>query len=201
MAKRARNFAAEYARRIRNATARGLTKSQARGHPGPAQNSALIIRTGAKPAKVDWTLEAAIKEMHAGATLSAAARQARVGRERLAAYAKRNAGAIRKGGTWTFDDRRARRVIMAETGEHNFSIFRVPGRDPASLAGQHYAEGLAVLENPNLYPAFVEKWAGVSIPDVKGKIRFFETDLNALFRMHNAEEVDWTLIYQIEMAR
>ena len=129
----------------------------------------------------------------------AATREARVGRERLAAYAKRYAGAESKGGRWTFNDQRNRRVFMAATGEHNLLTLRVPGYDPASLAGQHFFEGLAVLENPDLYPAFVEKWAGVSIPDVKGQVRYFETDLNALFRMHFGEEADWTHIYQIEL--
>ena len=201
MARRQRRYAEEYARRIRNATARGLTKSQARGHPGSTQESASAIRAGAKPAKVDWTLEAAIKEMRTGATLGRAARDAHVGRERLAAYAKRYAGAVSKGGQWTFDDKRTRRILMAATGEYNFLTLRVPGYDPSSLAGQHYTESVAVLDDPSLYPAFVEKWAGVSIPDVKGKTRFFETDLNALFRMHFGEEADWTRVYHIEMPR
>ena len=196
---RARNYKSEYARRIRNATSRGLTKSQARGHPGPTQKSASAVRTGAKPAKVDWTLEAAIKEMRNGATLVVAARQAHVGRERLAAYAKRHAGAASQAGHWTFHDHRTRHVYMAAAGEHNLLTLRVPGHDPASLAGEHFAESVAVMENPDLLPAFVEKWAGVSIPDVKGKTRFFETDLNALFRMHFGEEPDWTRIYHIEM--
>lgn len=199
MAKRARNFAAEYARRIRNATARGLSKSQARGHPGPAQNSASAIRTGAKPAKVDWTLESAIKEMRAGASLSIAAREAHVGRERLAAYAKQYAGAASKGGKWTFNDKRTRQILMAATDEHNFLIMTVPGYDPSSLAGEHYSEGRAVLDDPSLHPAFVEKWAGVSIPDMKGNQHFFATDLNALFRAHYGDEADWTRIYQIFM--
>ncbi len=137
--------------------------------------------------------------MRNGATLGAAAREARVGRERLAAYAKRYAGAESKGGRWTFDDKRNRRIIMAATGEHNLLTLRVPGHDPASIAGQHFFEGRAVLDDPDLYPAFVEKWAGISIRDVKGQVRHFETDLNALFRMHLGEEVDWSRIYQIEM--
>lgn len=199
MAKRKRQYAAEYARRIRNATARGLSKSQARGHPGANQTSAATIRSGFKPARIDRALEDAIKEMRGGATLSAAAREAHVGRERLAAYAKRYAGAVAKSGRWTFDDKRTRRIYMAATGEQNLLVLRVPGIEPSSLAGQHYTESFAVLEDPDLYPAFVDKWSGVSIPDVKGKTRFFETDLNALFRMHFGEEADWTRIYHIEM--
>ena len=199
MAKRKRNYATEYERRIRNATARGLTKSQARGHPGFAQKSATAIRTGTKAIAADPTLESAIRQMRSGKTLADAARNAHVSRERLASYAKRYANAVATNGRWSFDDRRPRQIIIAANGEHNFLVLRVPGHDPASVAGEHYNEALAALENPNLYPAFVEKWSGVSIPDVKGKIRFFETDLNALFRAHNNDDFDWTRIYKIEM--
>jgi len=196
---RTRVLSPKYARRIASATARGLTRPQARGHPGSAQQSAAAIRGKAKPAKVDWTLESAIKEMRNGASLSAAAREAHVSRERLAAYAKHYAGAESKGGHWTFDDQRKRQVYMAATGEHNLLTLKVPGYDPSSLAGLHFTQSRAVLENPDLHPAFVEKWAGVSIPDVKGNVRFFETDLNALFRMHFGEEADWTRVYHLEM--
>ena len=93
-----------------------------------------------------------------------AAREAHVSRERLAAYAKHYAGADFKGGRWTFDDQRKRRVYMAATGEHNLLTLKVPGYDPSSLAGLHFTESRAVLENPDLHPAFIAKWAGVSIP-------------------------------------
>lgn len=199
MAKRERKYAAEYARRIRNATARGLTKSQARGHPGALQQSASALRSGPKPARLDWGLEGAIKSMRAGATLSDAAREAHVGRERLATYAKRYAGAVSKGGRWTFADNRARRVLVAAEGEPNFLVLKVPGFDPANLAGLHYAESLAVLDDRSLLPAFVERWSGVSIPDLKGQTHYFATDINALFRAHFGDEADWTRIYHIYM--
>lgn len=98
-----------------------------------------------------------------------------------------------------FDDRRSRRIVMAERGQPNFSISRVPGHTEAALAGEHFAESLALLENPNLYPSFVAKWGDISIPDLTGKPRFFATDPNALFRAHEGEEIDWTRIYQITM--
>lgn len=199
MAKRERDYAAEYARRIRNATARGLTRSQARGHPGAAQQSASILRSGPKPAKLDRVLEGAIKSMRSGATLGDAAREAHVGRERLATYAKRYAGAAMKGGRWSFADDRTRQVLMAAAGEPNFLVLKVPGYDPANLAGLHFAEGLAVLENRSLHPAFVERWSGVSIPDSNGQNHYFATDINALFRAHFGDEADWTRIYHIYM--
>ena len=43
---RTRDFAAEYARRIANAMARGLSRSQARGHPKPAEISVRAVQGG-----------------------------------------------------------------------------------------------------------------------------------------------------------
>jgi hypothetical protein len=43
-----RDYKAEYARRIRNAEARGLTRSQARGHPKRKELSATEVREGRK---------------------------------------------------------------------------------------------------------------------------------------------------------
>ena len=137
--------------------------------------------------------------MRTGATLSEAARGAHVGRERLATYAKRYAGAVSRGGRWTFADDRARRVMVAVEGEPNFLVLKVPGFDPANLAGLHYAESLAVLEDRSLLPAFVERWSGVSIPDLKGEKHYFATDINELFGAHFGNEADWARIYHIYM--
>jgi hypothetical protein len=82
---RTHDYKAEYARRIANAKKRGLSRSQARGHPKPAESS---IRTspGGRPIE-DARLQLGLKVLRQEKSLSAAAREARISPERLRRYA------------------------------------------------------------------------------------------------------------------
>lgn len=97
MARKKRNYSEEYARRIERAKARGLSLSQARGHPGPGESLISSKRRKPKKHKPDKTLQAAIDAIRKGETMTGAAKRLHVSRERLSAYAKRQAGAKRKG--------------------------------------------------------------------------------------------------------
>lgn len=192
MPKKPRNYRQEYARRIERAKARGLSRSQARGH---ARHGEAPIRH--KPAKVDRTLEDAIKAIREGATMSAAAKRFHVGRERLAAYAKKQAGASRQGGRWTFSDTRKRRVPVIVADELHLVTIRVEGHRPAELAGQHYAEANAAIENPELFPPFIAKWKGKTITDSRGREYVFATEPSQIFRAIAGDEIDWSRIYHL----
>lgn len=187
-----RNYRQEYARRIERAKARGLSRTQARGH---ARHGEAPIRP--KPAKIDRTLEDAIKAIRGGATMSAAAKRFHVGRERLATYAKKQAGASRQGRRWTFTDTRERRVPVIVAGELHPVTIRVKGHGPAELAGLHHAEASAALENPELFPPFIAKWEGKTIADTRGREYVFATDPNQIFRAIGGEEIDWSRIYHL----
>lgn len=197
--KHSRDYKAEYDRRIRNALARGLTRSQARGHPGAFLSYASERQPTRARSKPDRQLEEAIKAVRAGESLSAAARQARVGRERLAAYAKRFAGGAWQGSTWTFDDKRIRQIPIIAAGEPNSLIIRVPGFEPAHLAGQHFEEASQALEDQAKFPAFIERWRDVSITDTTGRSYALSIDPNQLYRAVAADEIDWTRIYHLYM--
>jgi hypothetical protein len=80
-----RNYAVEYARHIARAVTRGLSKSQARGHPKPAETVTGSKRT-AKPLEDD-RLQLALKVLRQEKSLTAAAREAKVSPERLRRYA------------------------------------------------------------------------------------------------------------------
>jgi hypothetical protein len=192
MARKPRDYREEYKRRIANAAKRGLTRSQARGH---ARHGETPIRP--KPAKIDQTLEDAIKAMRDGATLSAVAKRFHVGRERLAAYARTQAGASRHGRRWKFNDTRERRIPVIVAGKLHSVTIRVEGHGPAELAGQHYAEASAAVENPELFPPFIAKWEGKTIADTRGREYAFSTDPNQIFRAISAEEIDWSRIYHL----
>jgi hypothetical protein len=195
----ARNYKREYERRVRNALARGLDRSQARGHPSAGKTYASRREAEPKRAKPDRILEEAIDAMRRGETLSAAARRMRVGRERLSAYAKQYAGASRQGPAWTFNDQRVRRVPIIAAGEGKLVITKVPGFEPAHLAGQHYHEADAAITDQSLFPAFVERWRGVTITDLDGNLHTFSVDPNQLYRAIGDDEIDWTRIYHLYM--
>jgi hypothetical protein len=78
-----RNYAVEYARRIARAVTRGLSKSQARGHPKPAETVTGSKRTALE----DDRLQLALKVLRQEKSLTAAAREAKVSPERLRRYA------------------------------------------------------------------------------------------------------------------
>jgi hypothetical protein len=197
---RKRDYKAEYQRRIANAANRGLTRSQARGHPGAGL--AYVSKRGATPkrTKPDPKLEDAIKAIRAGDGISAAAKKVGVSRERLSAYAKQQAGAERKGRVWTLNDTRSRRVPLLVEGHNNAVVVKVAGHEPARLAGEHFDEAHRALTDQSLFPAFREKWSGVTITDHKGRVYSLSTDPNHLYRLTvTGDEIDWTRIYHLHM--
>lgn len=198
--KRTRNHRKEYARRIERGEARGLTRAQARGHPGAGM--AYASRQAAKPKRVtpDRKLEEAIKAIRAGDSMSAAAKRTGVSGERLSAYARQQAGAERKGRTWTFNDTRTRRIPLLAEGHLNAVIVKVTGHEAAKLAGEHYDEAFRALTDQSLFSAFMEKWSGVTITDNKGRVYSLSTDPNHLYRLTvTGDEIDWTRIYHLHM--
>lgn len=199
MPRKKRDFAQEYARRIERALAKGLTRAQGRGHPTAGTSYISDRRQTNKRTKPDNKLEDAIDAMRRGESLVAAAQRLHVSRERLSAYAKRQAGAERKGRAWTFNDTRKRRVpIIAEDLLHPITIW-VPSYEAASLVGLHYTEADQAVERPELFPAFIAKWSGKSVTDTKGRKYNFATDPNDLYRALVADEIDWTRIYHLQV--
>lgn len=199
MPKKKRDFAREYARRIESGHARGLTRSQARGHPSagaPYASQRIVSRKRSKP---DKTLEEAIRAIRSGESMSAAAKRLHVARERLSPYAKTQAGAVRSGRTWAFNDSRRRRIPIIAKGSLKPLQIWVSGHEAASLAGQHYGEAVKALEAPELFPALIAKWSGVAVTDTKGREHYFETDPNQLYRALIADEIDWSRIYHLQV--
>lgn len=77
-----RDYRGEYQRRKLRALARGLSLSQARGHPRAGERYA---SKSAQLLVVDDRFEKALREMRRGSSLAAAARELRVSREKLSA--------------------------------------------------------------------------------------------------------------------
>ena len=88
----ARNYKAEYRRRVARGKKRGLSKAKARGHTKPSARPP----TTSQP-EADSNLNAAIKAMNRGSSLTAAARSAGVSPKRLRNYVQANNSDNRKG--------------------------------------------------------------------------------------------------------
>ncbi|MBB36986.1 MAG: hypothetical protein CME88_16950 [Hirschia sp.] len=188
--KKERDYKAEYARRMERGKARGLSLSQARGHP--RRGEPLASSPQAKP-KSDEKIEAAIRLMNEGGSLTASARESQVSSKRLKRFVlAHKLGRLNKR-KWVMSDRRARRVPIIKGASQSAII--VPDFKTARLVGQHY----------NAYQKFVEEadesllppFEGRGVRDVKGRLHPFETDPNNLFRFAVKDEPVFHEIYQI----
>jgi hypothetical protein len=189
---RHRDFKSEYARRKARAAERGLSLSQARGHPRTGE-------PGLRPMKLDPKLEAALKTMRAGRTLKSVAAANAVSRERLSTYIKVQAGAARSGREWTFNDRRRRQVQVIHNGE--IIEIEVEGYEPARLAGMHRHLAQRVIANPRQLPAFKRRWENVSVKATNGQRYTFTTDLNEIHRALHTSDRPFHQIYRLSAAQ
>jgi hypothetical protein len=194
---RIRDHKKAYAARIARGEARGLTRSQARGHPRKGET---YVSRRAGASRLDRTLEEGIRRLRRGDSVTAAARDLGVSRERLSTYAKQVAGAERQGGRWTLNDQRVRRVPIIAKGEPPPTIIHVHGFEAAHLVGQHFHEASRALLDPDLVPHFQRRWEGVRVKDTSGRWHTFSTDLNDIFVAFYRADKSFEEIYRIAVS-
>jgi hypothetical protein len=149
---RKRDYRAEYRRRIARGLSRGYSRSQARGHSVPAS-------------KPDLNLDAAIREINRGRSLTTAARTSQVSAERLRKYLTQQHLAKRKGKRWVIQDNRPRRVPVMTGGRTRNLVLR--GYPQARLVGEHHhAVGEFVRTNDI---AVLKPFVGRSVQSVRGR--------------------------------
>lgn len=169
-----RNHKAEYARRIANAAARGLSRSQARGH----------ARTGEAPirrpkSKSDDRLEAALKVLRQTGDRTAAAKSVNIAPERLRRFLRENVQIEGRGRSLKITDNRPRDMTVISDGKAD--VLRLCDYDQASLNGQHLSavrEFIRTNDRELLLP-FDDR----AVIDTKGKAHPLETDPNELHRI------------------
>lgn len=190
MAKRRRDFKAEYQKRIQRGLARGLSLSQARGHPKPGEAS---VRTGERAPSSNPKIEAAVKLLRAGKSQSAAAQEAGVTAERLRRFTYGNKLAKRVDRKWVMTDDRPRRVPTLTNGD--IKSVTVPDFEEASKAGSYWnAAGQFVRTNEIEH---ILPFIGEGLTDLKGRFVPFETEPNALHRIAAMDTPPFHEIYQI----
>ena len=186
-----RNYALEYARRIARAVTRGLSKSQARGHPKPAEAPTGSRRT-AKPLEDD-RLQLALKVLRQEKSLTVAAREAKVSPERLRRYATEKNIIERRGSRWIIRQQLPRRMLLFSDGR---AVQVVVGDfASASKIGRFMSAVSAFLRTNN--PDGLRPFEGASVADISGKIHPFETRPNALYRLASAHDQSFEHIYRI----
>jgi hypothetical protein len=168
---RKRNHSEEYRRRIERGLAKGLTRSEARGHPKSSR------RTKVKP-KSDDKIEAAVLAMNSGASLTTAARGAHVSPERLRYFIKARGLGRRKGQAWAMADKRIRELQFIAGS--NSAVIRVRGFKEASEVARHEAAYRKAVDTGDFDP--LRAFRGRGVRDLIDNLTLFETDPNELYR-------------------
>jgi hypothetical protein len=183
-----RDYRAEYRRRKARGLAKGLTLSQARGHPRATEPYLSPGRTANRK------LEAGVAALRKRKSLRAAAREVTVSSERLRRYLKDLDFVEKRNGRWVVGtDPRLRVVLIYSDGKKQRIV--VQGYEPAALTGSYWnAVGEFLRTNA---PAHLAPFAGVQIRDANGKPYTLETRPNVLYRLASEGLDSFEQVYRI----
>jgi len=188
MARRNRDYPAEYRRRKARGLAKGLSLSQARGHPGVTEQYLSPGRAATKQ------LEAGVAALRKKKSLSAAAREVNVAPERLRRYLKDLDFIEKRGGRWVVGTDRRLRTVLIYTNDKKRKIV-VQGYEPAALAGSYWnAVGEFLRTND---PVHLAPFVGAQIRDAVGMSYTLETRPNVLYRLANEGLDSFEQVYRI----
>lgn len=189
MTQRTRDHQAEYARRIANALARGLSRSQARGH---AKAGEIPSRGPALPI-TDDRLQLALRVLRQETNFQSAAKAARISPERLRRHAIERGLIEKSNRRWQPRADLHRRMRIFSGGKALTII--VPDLASASLVGRYMSAVGAFLRTNN--PAGLREFLSASVTDISGTTRLFETRPNTLYRLASAHDQSFEHIYRI----
>lgn len=186
-----RNYRAEYDRRVARGVTRGLSRSQARGHPGIGQ---VHISPRVSVPGYDPVLEEGLRNIREGGTMTGSSRHLGVSADRLRRYLAKTGVGVRERGRWRIGpDRRPRRLPLYSDGRAIDVI--VPGYEEAALVGRFMAAaGQFQVTND---PLVLAPYRDGGVRDVRGQYHPFETDPNTLYRLMAAGPEPFELVYRI----
>lgn len=192
MTARSRNYKTEYARRIARGLNKGLSRSEARGHARAAE---LSIRQPATRPTYSRQLEAGLREIKGGQSLTAAAREIRVSPERLRRYVVQSGIAQKQGQRWKLGtDTRRRVMLFYSEGE---PIIATVGLPEAEEIGRYMAAVGEFLGSND--PTFLVPFDGKGILDAAGNYHPFETNPNELYRLVETGSSTFEDVYRVIM--
>ena len=190
MARRTRNYAAEYQRRIARGLARGRSRSEARGHPRVDERY-LSAKAGGWP---DRKLLEGLRALRENGSLSEASQRAKVSPERLRRFVRGLEFVEKQRGRYVVgEDPYIRPIVIFSNGRRVKTA--VKGYEAARLVGMYWGAVGEFLRSND--PAYLAPFRGVQITDASGRRYTLETRPNVIYRL-NAEGGDtFEQIYRI----
>jgi hypothetical protein len=191
MPKSRRDYRAEYRRRVASAATKGISRSQARGHPKPKELSVSSKRPP-KPIE-DERLQLAFKVLRQEKSLSAAAKAAKIAPERLRHFATERDIIERQGRRWSVRQNLPRRMLIFSGGR---ALQVVVGDFASASKVGRFMSAVSHFLRTNK-PAGLREFEGASVTDVSGRTHPFEIRPNALYRLASAHDQSFEHIYRI----
>ena len=180
MVKAKRDYAAEYRRRIQKAMKRGLSRTQARGHPRKREKP---LSSRIKSPLKDDRMARAVALLHRGSSLSKSASEAGVSPERLRKFVRDHKIAARRRGRWKVNLKKLNwEVVLYTRGREELVILNDP--DAVSLA-MSFMSRVGQFERTG-DASILAEYRGKSVTDVNGVAHPFETNPNRLYRISHA---------------
>jgi len=186
-----RDYKEEYRRRMELGKAKGLTPSQARGHPKAGETAASAKRPP-KPIS-DERLQRALRALRQEKNLAKAAKSAGMSPERLRRAAINKGAITKQGRRWIVPPDLPRRMPLYSR-RRQIEI-TVGDLETASLIGR-YMSAVARFSETN-DRSLLQPFAGQAVTDIKGKSYPFETNPNTLYRLTSAGGETFEQVYRI----
>jgi len=191
MTKKKRDFAAEYRRRIQRGLAKGLSKSQARGHRRASE--AKVTKSVKQKALEDHRLQLGLRFLRKEKSFAKAAHEAGLSQERLRTEAIEKGLVEKKGRRWVIKHDLPRRVLIFTEGREK--QITVGDFSQASLVGK-YMSAVGWFQRTNAIRR-LRPYIGKSVTDIDGNEYPLETRPNTLHRLLHSGVSSFEQIYRI----